>query len=59
MKKLIIALFLINICSFIHAEPTNPSIQKVTQPNGLNSGVYVLRLVIDNQIVVAEQMIVK
>ena len=34
MKKLIIALFLINICSFIHAEPTNPSIQKVTQPNG-------------------------
>ena len=27
--------------------------------DGLNSGVYVLRLVIDNQIVVAEQMIVK
>ena len=34
MKKLIIALFVINTCSFIHAEPTNPSIQKVTQPNG-------------------------
>ena len=27
--------------------------------DGLNSGVYILRLVIDNQIVVAEQMIVK
>jgi hypothetical protein len=27
--------------------------------DGLSSGVYVLRLIIDNQIVVAEQMIVK
>jgi hypothetical protein len=27
--------------------------------DGLNSGVYILRLIIDNQIVVAEQMIVK